>query len=167
MDSIGSAITSPPTEYDDGMTAPPKHRSSTGMRAFALLTIGSAVALFSSAFEASPCTCSVPPIAQAVAQAESAFVGTVNSIGLDADKEKRVVTFTVQRVFKGSVPVQVQVVTPSSEGACGYSFAAGSVYLVFTRNIQGKRLTHLCSGNASASPRGPWPRELESGWTPK
>ena len=115
---------------------------------------------------ASGCTCNVPPIAQALAQAETAFVGTVRSTNLDPEKEKRVITFMVLRVFKGSAPVQAQVVTPHSEGTCGYTFAAGTTYLVFTRNIQGKRLTHLCSGNAPAHPKGPWPRELETGWSP-
>jgi hypothetical protein len=136
------------------------------MRAFSLFTFVSAVALVSSSPGASACTCRVPPIAQALAQAEAAFVGTANSSGLDAEKEKRVVAFTVQRVFKGSVPVQVQVVTPLSEEGCGYFFAPGSVYLVFTRNIRGERLTHLCSGNAPAHLKGPWPRELETGWSP-
>jgi hypothetical protein len=136
------------------------------MRAFSLFTFVSAVALVSSSPEASACTCRVLPIAQALTQAEAAFVGTVNSNGLDPEKEKRVVTFTVQRVFKGSVPVQVQVVTPLSEGACGYTFALGSVYLVFTRNVRGKPLTHLCSGNAPAHLKGPWPRELDTGWSP-
>lgn len=136
------------------------------MRALLFFTFVSAVALVSSSPQASACTCRVPTIAQALAQAEAAFVGIVNSNGLDAEKEKRVVTFTVQRVFKGSVPVQVQVVTPLSEGACGYSFAPGSVYLVFTRNIRGTRLTHLCSGDAPAHLKGPWPRELDIGWSP-
>jgi hypothetical protein len=136
------------------------------MRALSLFTFVSAVALVSRSPEAGACTCSVPPIAQAIAQAEAAFVGTVNSNGVDAENEKRVVTFTVHRVFKGSAPVQAQVVTPLSEGGCGYTFAVGSVYLVFTRNIQGKRLTHLCAGNTPARAKGPWPRELETGWSP-
>lgn len=135
------------------------------MRALLFFTFVSAFALVSTP-EASACTCSVPPIARALAQAEAAFVGTAGSNGLDAEKDKRVVTFTVQRVFKGSVPVQAQVVTPLSEGACGYSFAPGTVYLVFTRNVRGMRLTHLCSGNAPAHLKGPWPRELDIGWSP-
>jgi hypothetical protein len=136
------------------------------MRALSLFLFVSAVALVSSSPGASACTCRVPPIAQALAQAEAAFVGTVGSNGLDAEKDKRIVTFTVQRVFKGSVPVQAQVVTPLSEGACGFSFAPGSVYLVFTRNVRGMRLTHLCSGNAPTHVKGPWPRELDTGWSP-
>jgi len=135
------------------------------MRALSLFIVVSALALVSPETRGA-CTCSVPPIAQALAQAEAAFVGTVNAIGLDPEKEKHVVTFTVNRVFKGSVPVQVQVVTPLSEGACGYSFAAGTTDLVFTRNIQGSRLTHLCSGNIPGHPKGPWPRELDIGWFP-
>jgi hypothetical protein len=135
------------------------------MRALLFFTFVSAFALVSTP-EANACTCRVPPIAGALAQAEAAFVGTVNSIGLDSEKEDHVIMFTVLRVFKGSVPVQAQVVTPLSEGGCGYSFAPGSVYLVFTRNIRGKRLTHRCSGNAPAHLKGPWPRELDAGWSP-
>jgi hypothetical protein len=135
------------------------------MRALLFFTSVSAFALVS-AHEANACTCSVPPIARALAQAEAAFVGTVGSNGLDEESEKRIVTFTVQRVFKGSVPVQVQVATPLSKGGCGFSFAPGSVYLVFTRNVRGMRLTHLCSGNAPAHLKGPWPRELDTGWSP-
>jgi hypothetical protein len=136
------------------------------MRAFSLFTFVSAVALVWSSPEASACTCRVPPIAEAFAQAEDAFVGTVNANGLDRQKENRIVTFTVQRVFKGSVPVQVQVVTPLSAGTCGYIFARGSVYLVFTRTLHGKRLTHQCSGNTSARLKGPWPPEIFTGWSP-
>ena len=98
------------------------------MRAFSLFTFASAVALVSTSPAARPCTCSVPPIAQALGQAEAAFVGTVNSDGLDQENERRVV--------------------------------------VFTRNVGGKRLTHLCSGNAPAHLEGPWPRELDRGWSP-
>ena len=136
------------------------------MRALSLFTFVGALALASRGLEAGGCTCSVPPIAQAIDRAEAAFVGTVSSIGLDAENEKHVVTFTVRRVFKGSVPVKAQVVTPASEAACGYSFATGAAYLVFTRNIRGKPLTHRCSGNAPARASGPWPRELETGWSP-
>jgi hypothetical protein len=136
------------------------------MRTFLFATFVSAVALVSRSPEANACTCNIPRIGQAIEQAEAAFVGTVTSSVLDAEAEKRVVTFTVQRVFKGSVPVQTQVVTPISEKACGYSFAPGATYLVFTRNIRGKPLTHRCSGNAPAPPKGPWPRELETGWSP-
>ena len=137
------------------------------MQAFSLFTFVSAVALVSSSPEATACTCRVPPIAEAFAQAVEAFVGTVSVNGLDPQKENRVVTFTVQRVFKGSVPVQVQVVTPFSEGACGYTFVRGSVYLVFTRTLRGKRVTHLCSGNAPAHLKGPWPPEIFTGWSPE
>ncbi len=65
------------------------------MRTLSLFSFAIAVALASSPPEASACTCSVPPVAQALAQAEAAFVGTVGSIGLDAEKEKHVVAFTV------------------------------------------------------------------------
>jgi hypothetical protein len=135
------------------------------MRGLSLCVFASALALGSPETRGT-CTCSVPSIAQALSKSEAAFVGTVHSAGLDPEKEKRVVTFTVQRVFKGSVPVRVQVVTPLTEGGCGYSFAGGTTYLVFTRNIQGKRLTHLCSGNIPAHPSGPWPKELDIGWSP-
>ncbi len=136
------------------------------MRAVSAVTLLGAVVLLSPSPEARSCTCTAPPVAQALAQAEDAFVASVTFSALDSDKEKRLLTFTVKRVFKGSAPAQVQVVTPLTESACGYTFHPGGVYLVFTRNIRGKRLTHLCAGNVPTTLQGPWPRELESGWTP-
>src|SRR5208282_1758703 len=69
---------------------------------FSLFTFVIVMALSSGAPKAGACTCRVPPLAEAFAQAEEAFVGTVSTNGLDPQKENRVVTFTVQRVFKGS-----------------------------------------------------------------
>ena len=134
------------------------------VRALPVVAFLAAVALVSPAADA--CTCTAPPLAQALAQSESAFVGTVASTALDADTEKRVVTFLVKRVFKGVVPEQVPVVTPLTEIACGFTFPPGGTYLVFTRNIRGKPLTHVCSGNVPSTPKGPWPKELDAGWSP-
>jgi hypothetical protein len=137
------------------------HRSrlSLGLFAFALV-------LFSRAGIASACTCTEPSLKEAAVQAETVFVGAVSDLGLDYAKHERITGFTVQRVFKGAAPERLRVVSALDEAACGYSFARGTVYLVFTRNIAGRAFTWLCSGTRALATGQKAPPELGSGSAP-
>ena len=101
---------------------------------------------------ASACTCTDPTLKEAFKQAETVFVGAVSDLGLDYSKHERITGFTVQRVFKGAVPEHIRVVSALDEAACGYSFARGTAYVVFTRTISGRPFTSLCAGNRALAP---------------
>lgn len=112
------------------------------------------------------CTCTDPPIKEALKQAETAFIGAVSDLGLDYSKHERVTGFTVQRVFKGTVPEHIRVVSALDEAACGYAFTRGTVYVVFTRTVAGRPHTSLCSGNRALAPGKQAPPELGTGSAP-
>jgi len=109
---------------------------------------------------ASACTCTEPPVKEAFSHAEAVFVGAVSSLGLDYSKHERITDFSVQRVFKGSVPEHIRVVSALSEAACGYPFARATSYLVFTRTLSGRPFTWLCAGNRAIAAGAQPPPDL-------
>jgi hypothetical protein len=115
---------------------------------------------------ASACTCTEPPVKEAFTHAEAVFVGAVSGLGLDYSKHERITDFSVQRVFKGAVPEHIRVVSALSEGACGYLFARGTSYLVFTRTLSGRPFTWLCAGNRAIAAGAQPPSELGAGSAP-
>jgi len=125
-----------------------------------------ALVLLGRAGVAPACTCTDPPINEALKQAETAFIGAVSDLGLDYSKHERVTGFTVQRVFKGAVPEHIRVVSALDEAACGYPFARGTVYLVFTRTVAGRPFTSFCSGNRALPSGTQAPPELGAGSAP-
>ena len=128
-----------------------------------LVGIVFALVLLGRAGIASACTCTDLPIKEAFKQAETVFVGAVSDLGLDYSKHERVTGFIVQRVFKGAVPERIRIVSALDEAACGYAFARGTVYVVFTRTISGRPFTSLCTGNRALAPGKPAPPELGAG----
>jgi hypothetical protein len=59
------------------------------------------------------------------------------------------VTVRVKEVWKGEVTEEVQVHTAGSSAACGYSFAKGSVYLIYAVRDEADPLrVSLCSRTA-------------------
>jgi hypothetical protein len=134
--------------------------------ALSLAVIVFALVLFSPAGAASACTCTDPSVKDAFVQAEVVFVGAVSDLGLDYSKHERVTGFSVQRVFKGAVPERIRVVSALTEAACGYPFARGTSYLVFTRTISGRAFTWLCAGNRTLAAGAQPPPELGAGSAP-
>jgi MYXO-CTERM domain-containing protein len=56
-------------------------------------------------------------------------------------------TFEVTRVFRGQIPMRVEVYTPSHSAACGRRFEADAEYLVYARERkgQGGLTDNMCS----------------------
>ncbi len=115
---------------------------------------------------ASACTCTEPSLREALAQAEFVFIGTVSDLGLDYVKHERVTDFAIQRVFKGTMPERLRVVSALDEAACGYKFSRGAVYLVFARTVSGRAATSLCGGNRALTAGQNAPPDLGPGTPP-
>lgn len=117
------------------------------------LLVASIVALFSSAYEAHACSClPPPPVAQAVAEADAVFMGTVVSFELASSTTERVARFDRMQIWKGNPRAITEIFTPENEAACGFDFRVGETYLVYAnRDDSGKLFTHLCTRTWFAS----------------
>lgn len=109
------------------------------------LTLG-----FSAADVAFACSCApMPAPAEARDQATAVFTGTVTAIEPDASGNYNLVTFQIDRVWKGTKCREVTVSTGLSDLNCGYAFQAGQTYLVYAyadNSARGTKLnTNMCS----------------------
>ena len=100
------------------------------------------------------CSCAVTSRAQATADADVVFKGTVTGMA-DPEGGGNVIssgrdvfyTFDVDEVVKGVTDNPAQVVTAADGATCGADFAVGRRYIVFAAD-DGERLTStLCAGN--------------------
>ena len=117
------------------------------------LLVAIIVALFSSVHEAHACSClPPPPVAQAVAEADAVFMGTVVSFELASSTTERVARFDRMQIWKGNPLAITEIFTPENEAACGFDFRVGETYLVYAnRDDAGKLFTHLCTRTWFAS----------------
>ena len=106
------------------------------------------------------CECAPPrPAAEARADAAAVFSGTVvrthRSIFL-RPQGRRVITFRVDRAWKGVEARTVRVVTGWGGGDCGYPFETGQRYLVYASGgVRGEALVaSSCSRTAALSGAG-------------
>ena len=99
------------------------------------------------------CSCfpSGPPC-EAAGQADAVFVGTVRSMREPQVVDGKltdyfvVVTFDVERSFRGAVSRQAHVITGLGAGDCGYRFESGRKYIVYARQAAwGRYSTGICS----------------------
>lgn len=109
--------------------------------------LGIAVALLGSAFTAGAafaCSCQAPPPPKiALSKATAVFTGRVTAI-----KEKdgqKLVTMTVQDLWKGNLKNQVTVKTAIQSATCGFPFQADAKYLVYAYEFKNELTTNLCS----------------------
>jgi len=109
---------------------------------------------------AGACSCASPTDAEALAQADAAFTGSLVDMVADAegavfsssDPERFV--FEVETVFKGEVTSRQTVVTPRGGESCGLEISGPGPYLVFAFDDSeltsgagaGELYSHLCSG---------------------
>lgn len=104
---------------------------------------------------AEACTCVGPRDPKAAASnASVVFAGRVASSRIVKGRfgPDRVITFAVERVWKGERQPQLTVSTAADEGMCGYPFEEGRTYLVFAaRDERGRLGTSLCSGSSLLS----------------
>jgi hypothetical protein len=131
-----------------------------------ILPIAGLVSALSTPAPAAACECKELSLQEALRGSESAFVGTVATLGLDYKRNERIVTVDVQRVFKGTVAPRVRVVTALTESACGFPFARETTYVIFVRARAGRLSTSLCEGNRPISPGQQWPSDLGAGSPP-
>ncbi len=91
-------------------------------------------------FVASPtttfaCSCADPGTpAEALAQSELVFRGTVTWIDREDDERWVAVQFNVETVWKGSGAEAITLTTPADTAACGYPFEEGVEYVVYSWN---------------------------------
>lgn len=113
------------------------------MRYYILLAAAAAITLSSSSI-ADACKCTHPSYARAVAAADAIFAGELVKLDLAPRKRGEVdeLTFSVTRVYKGSIGKSVVVVsTVSSCGLKTGGVKVGTRYLVFAEQDDGGRLS--------------------------
>jgi len=110
-------------------------------------------------------SCAVPELGPSAASADVVFVGTV--VG---EREHRIYTLNVSRVYKGQVTKTVKVLGGGMKGA---SFEVGKRFLVFARiqlaqsqPVEAPLFAHLCGGTGLADQAKDWIAKLGSGTEP-
>ena len=73
------------------------------------------------------------------------FTGRVTKIETDPEYRQSIVTFEVERYWKGVDGAEVEVVTAGSTAACGVPYVSGGTYFVVADGSWGKLSTDLCS----------------------
>ena len=114
------------------------------------------------------CTCGTkPPLNDEVCSADDIFLGEVIEIEpmylIDPSEIGGVpshcaVTFVIHEVWKGPADRYISLITPSEESACGFSFAVGHEYLVFSWYTRVNR----CSRTSALSGAGATIEQLGS-----
>jgi hypothetical protein len=136
------------------------------MRRVALTLAGvllALTALWATPSPAYACSCAYPPDdPELVGLAEVIFTGTVTADELDERAQTRTLTFTVDRVYKGTARSTEVVTTHSSGASCGLEISGPGPFLVYADQEQSRLTANLCGGTRA----GPVPAGLGSGQTP-
>lgn len=126
--------------------------------AFVLIAVG--VVSVGSAPPAGACSCATPTDAEALAQADAAFTGSLLDVVADTEgpvfssSDPERFAFEVETVFKGEVTSRQTVVTPRGGESCGFEISGPGPFLVFAFDDSemtsgagaGELYSHLCSG---------------------
>jgi hypothetical protein len=109
-------------------------------------------ALWATPPRAYACSCAYPPDnPELVRLAEVIFTGTVTADEVDDRAQRRTLTFTVNRVYKGTA-TSTQVVTTHSSGAtCGLEISGPGPFLVYADREQSGLTANLCGGTRPGS----------------
>jgi len=101
------------------------------------------------------CDCGDPgPPCRAFARTAAVFAGRVTRIGTISTKlasgdayERILVSFEIERSYRGVHGTSIEVVTDGGGGDCGYAFKQGQRYLVYASEFPevGKLYTSICS----------------------
>jgi len=83
---------------------------------------------------------------------------------MDYERKQSVFTFEVKRVFKGTFPARVRVL--SYWTGCASSFARDTDYIVFTHPFDGNHTTNQCAGNRPERESPDWQKQLGPGTPP-
>jgi hypothetical protein len=114
---------------------------------------------FGAAFFAHPltpayaCSCvpARPPL-ESRDEAQAVFSGTVSAVQPDAGG--LLVTFDVDRVWKGPEDGALTLATSGSSASCGVEFVEGEQYLVYGLAQDGQLTTNLCTRTAPLASAG-------------
>ena len=125
------------------------------MKKFLLLTF----LIFLFADEGNACSCAGTQLpCEAYWNASDVFLGTVTYTTTSTAKQgeydflSRVFRFTIEKAFRGVEAKEVEVLTGSGGGDCGYGFQLGGQYLVYAHRDNTNRLvTSICSRTRPAS----------------
>jgi len=94
--------------------------------------------------EAFACSCTGPdPPAEAFEKSKTVFSGQV--IGINSTESGKLVTFHVDRAWKGVSNNTITASTPFNSAACGYEFEQGKEYLVYSNSDVVALVVYLCS----------------------
>ena len=108
-----------------------------------LIAIG-LVSSIGSCRDAFGCSCVEPkPPAEALEESKTVFSGKVVSI--DSNEFGKLVTFDVDRAWKGVSKDRVTAATPANSAACGYDFEEGREYLIYSHDDEGSLSVIICS----------------------
>ena len=115
--------------------------------------------LFLFADEGNACSCAGTQLpCEAYWNASDVFLGTVTYTTTSTAKQgeyeflSRVFRFTIEKAFRGVEAKEVEVLTGSGGGDCGYGFQLGGQYLVYAHRDNTNRLvTSICSRTRPAS----------------
>jgi hypothetical protein len=96
---------------------------------------------------AAACSCRPIPYAELVARTPLIFEAVVENSALDDSDHgpERIVTLTVKRQVKGSIPVRVLIRTAASTAACGWDPRVGTTHRVGAYRMYGRYRTDLCT----------------------
>lgn len=108
---------------------------------------------------ASACSCLPTTPQQSFKNSRAVFAGKVIDVVEQSERNQEVsdpltgvkVIFEVSKVWKGKVEKQQVVLTSGSSASCGYYFAKGKEYLVYTSGQESVMQTGLCSGTKPLS----------------
>lgn len=114
------------------------------------LVLALVVVAFGAAFFAHPlkpayaCSCvpARPPL-ESRDEAQTVFSGTVSAVQGEAGG--LLVTFDVDRIWKGPEGSSLTLTTSESSASCGYEFVQGESYLVYGMAQDGRLTTNLCT----------------------
>lgn len=93
-------------------------------------------------------------------KASAVFVGTVRDIKTVRLKRgeyqipRRLVRFSLDERFRGVETTEVEVLTGTGGGDCGFSFKEAHPYLVYASLVEGKLETSICVGTKSLTSAG-------------
>jgi hypothetical protein len=131
----------------------------------ALLGAGVALAalVVVAAVPAHACSCVQLDDATALSGADVVFTGRLvdrmesspGLFGARSSADPAILTFAVDRVFKGHAAAEQRVSTASSGASCGWELTGEGPFVVFAQGAGSSMNTSLCSGNrAGAVPAG-------------
>lgn len=116
------------------------------------------------------CSClRPPPPKEALAKSGAVFAGTVIDVKENSIGHYRTVQFRVDKYWKGASTETAFVTTALNSAACGYEFARGRRYLVYSYARKGQKYwsTNLCTRTAELAVAQADLTALGAGKTPR